>query len=132
LPTEKYIYIVDINSRNKTTLIYPSPIDNNRISPNSNQKLPEIDVVPPYGKDILKIIASPIPLKIPKVVYGGKSDVFSDSRGFSNPNIENVERELAEKDRVSDRDIIAHFRGQALLKGFQLSENYIKLETREE
>jgi hypothetical protein len=131
LPSENYIYIIDINSRNETTLLYPAPTDNSLLMPNSLQKLPEIEVVPPYGKDILKIIASPIPLKVPKIVYGTESRVFSDSRGFQNPNIATIETDLAEKSEISDKDIIAHFRGQALSKGFQLSENYIELETRE-
>ena len=130
LDREMYFYIIDINMRDETTLLYPAQNDNNLLLPNSKRELPEIDVVPPFGRDILKIIASPLKLEIPKIIYGKKSRVFKDSRGFSNPNIDKIEMEIAEESIVSDKDILAHFRGQALKSGFTLFENYIEVETR--
>jgi hypothetical protein len=129
--SEMYIYIIDINNRDDTTFLFPTRIDNNRLLPNSKRHLERIEVVPPFGQDILKIIASPIPLEIPEIVYRGDSQVFADKRGFKNPNIGNIERDLANQTSVSDRDIIAHFRGQALKGGFQLFENFVELETSE-
>jgi hypothetical protein len=131
LEKDNYLYIVAINNRDETNLIYPAPTDQNLTQPNSQRSLPEIEVVPPFGRDILKIIASPLPLQVPKVVYGEKSKIFSNSRGFSNPKIANIEKELANRSEISDKDIIAHFRGQALNGGFTIYENHIELETRE-
>jgi hypothetical protein len=129
--SEMYIYIVDINNRDETTFLFPTRIDNNRLFPNRKRQLERIEVVPPFGMDILKIIASPIPLEIPEIIYEKESQIFKDKRGFQNPNIAEIETGLANQTSISDRDIIGHFRGQALKGGFVLFENFIELETKE-
>jgi len=131
LEKEMFFYIIDINMRDETTLIYPSKKDNNLLSKNSSRKLGKIEIVSPFGKDILKIIASPVKLKIPKIIYEKKSKVFDNNRGFANPEIEKIEQNLADETEISDRDILAHFRGQALNGKFTIFENFVEVETRE-
>jgi hypothetical protein len=127
--TEMYLYIVNLNSENRVEFLYPTSKDNNLIPPNRTLSTPDFDITQPFGKDIFKVIASPLPLEIPKIAYKS-SKIFADSRGFKNPEIESIQKELAESSEVSNMDIIGHFRGQALKNNFKLYENFVELETK--
>ena len=134
LDKEMYVYLIDINSREGTTLLYPAPHNQNRLSPNKRYKLPDdigLDVVPPFGKDIVKAILCEVPLELPTISREAPSIIFADSRGFSNPNIEKMQNEVAQKSTVSDKDVIAFFRGEASKKGVAVYEANIAIETRE-
>jgi hypothetical protein len=103
--TEMYLYIVNLNSENRVEFLYPTSKDNNLIPPNRTLSTPDFDITQPFGKDIFKVIASPLPLEIPKIAYKS-SKIFADSRGFKNPEIESIQKELAESSEVSNMDII--------------------------
>ena len=134
LGKEMYAYLVDINLRGETTLLYPAPHNNNRLASGTRYTLPDdigLDVVPPFGKDVIKALLCEVPLNLPDLSPDEPSIVFADSRGFSNPNIEAIQTELADKPKISDKDVIAFFRGEAKKHGAALYEASVAIETRE-
>jgi hypothetical protein len=122
LDKEFYLYILNIDSENKVTLLFPSGKDNNLIQPHLKYTFPNetgFVVEPPYGEDRLKFILSDRPLESIETKY--------KTKGLYNPVIKESNFVILEK----EKDLLARIRNEAYSRDLEIIEEYLIITTKD-
>jgi len=134
-----YVYLYDIDSQGKVSLLYPFTHNarQSRLQPGVLYTIPSddddfvLEVEYPFGNDAVKVFASAQPLPIP-----GFSPMLQ-TRGFTRSGTRAIgvkrkeaQQLLAKTSRINPRDLVDYYRGKAERAGILLYEDSFMLETR--
>ncbi|MDH3347080.1 MAG: DUF4384 domain-containing protein [Desulfobulbaceae bacterium] len=134
-----YIYLYDIDSMGHVSRLFPlveeqeeKPFQVGKlyIYPKKEDGI-ELEVNPPFGKDIVKVFASSKPLPLPEL--DESTPLLGYTKGMRAIKVKRkeIQGELATTRTIHPKDLVDYYRGVAAKKKVDLFENSIFIETKE-
>lgn len=134
-----YIYLYDIDPTGNVTRLFPNtPEQENQLfqagklyTYPDGQDGVELEVNPPFGKDVIKVFASSKPLPLPEFDESAPLKGYDGETRAIKVKRKEIQEELATVRSIHPKDLVDYYRGVATEKGVSLHENSIFIETRE-
>ena len=134
-----YIYLYDIDSMGHVARLFPiveeqeeKPFQVGKlyIYPKKEDGI-ELEVNPPFGKDIVKVFASSKPLPLPEL--DESTPLLGYSKGMRAIKVKRkeIQGELATTRTIHPKDLVDYYRGVAAKNNADLFENSVFIETKE-
>ena len=132
-----YLYVYNFTVKDDVTLLYPYEIDSNQSPtiPGSPLAIPdetddfELEVLPPFGMDVIKVFASPVKLPIPKLNSNIPTTSFSDGVRAIGKKRKKIQQQLSIKKSINPNDLVDYYRGLSGQLGVDVFEDSLIIET---
>lgn len=135
--TPLYLYIYDISSTGGVELLYPIPGETHRPTyPGSLVAIPdpasgsEFSIQPPFGKDVVKVFASPVELPLPVLSREVPTRSFATGVRAIGIKQKQIQSELSGSSRINPKDLVDYYKGLADRFNITIHEDSLLLETR--
>lgn len=133
-----YLYIYNFTSRGDVGLLYPYEVDSRQSPtiPGTLLAIPdetdnfELEVIPPFGMDVIKVFASPVKLPIPRLNNQVPSKSFSSGVRAIGKRRKQIQQELSLVHTINPEDLIDYYRGVADQHDVKVFEDSLIVETK--
>jgi hypothetical protein len=132
-----YLYIYTIDSRGEVSQLYPLSIadGSKMVVPGSLVAIPEPSddfeffVEPPFGKDAVKVFASPIALPMPEISNRVATRSYQSGVRAIGVQRREAQHRLAAGKTINPSDLVDYYRGLATRFGIEIAEDSMMVET---